>query len=683
MNQYNAHNIKSFAIIGHQGCGKTSLVESLLLKSKTIASKGSVEEGTTVSDYTKEEKAAQVSMYAPIIPIEFLEEKCNFIDCPGFFDFEQETRNSLRAARNAVLVIDAVKGVEVGTRKVYKLARKYNCPTFLFINKMDKENIKLDELLEQLRTSFDKRAIPFTWPIGQADEHKGYLHLVDMTASINGEVCEIPAEYNDIAKELHQNLIEAAANYDETILDKYFGGEEVSVEELSIALKKAVYGGKLIPTIFGSAKKDSGTKGLLRIVKKFAATEAEPKVFFEDKWSNEVDPNDVCKDEGPFSAYVYNTVVDPFVGKISYIKVMSGSISKDQTVQNVNKDVKERINNIGMMRGKDNIETSTICAGDIGVLMKVASLETGDTICEPGLDIKFTPIKRMEPTIYFGMVVKNKNDEGKITESLKKISTEDISIVVTRNPELKQLLVGCQGQSHIDNVVNKLQNVYNIAVDLEDAKISYRETIKGNSDVEGRYVKQSGGAGSYGVVNIKFSHSEEDFEFVNSVFGGSVPTNFIPCVEAGLRKSLEHGVLAGFPVIGVKADLYDGKSHPVDSKPLSFEMAASFAFKDGCKKAIPTLLEPIMEIKVVAPNEYIGDIMGDLSKRRGIIMGIDPDGEEQYITAEVPQSEVTKYIIDLNTMTQAQATFKMKFIRYDEVPSMLVDKIVAENKVEE
>jgi len=681
MQQYSPDKIESIAFLGHQGSGKTTLIEALLFRAGAINSKGKIDDGTTISDNTKEEKLAKGSIYSSVIPLEYNGYKFNFIDNPGTFDFEMETRNSLRIARNAIIVVDGVKGVEVGTRKAFRRARRYSVPLAIFVNKMDKENVYIDKVLEQIKK--DKRTIPFTWPIGIAENHKGYLHLVDMTASINNEVVDIPEEYKALATELHNNLIEAAANSDEAILEKYFAGEEVTVEELKPALKASINQGTLVPIIFGSCEKNSGTKGLLNFAIDYFATESDPKEFFDAPGEMKKQINERVYEDGPFSAYVFKTQVDPFVGKISYIKVISGSVSKDQTILNVNKDEKERINNISFISGKDFIDTDKISAGDIGVLTKVASLETGDTICDPTNIVNFEPVERIEPTIFFGLEVKNKNDEGKITDALRKIASEDLSIVPSRNPELKQLLVGCQGQTHIDNVVNKLKTVYNIDVQLTDAKISYRETIKGNSDVEGRYVKQSGGAGSFGVVKIKFSHSDQDFEFVNSVFGGSVPTNFIPCVEEGLKKSLAKGVLAGFPVIGVRAELYDGKSHPVDSKPLSFEMAASFAFKDGCKAAKPTLLEPIMEVKVVAPNEYIGDIMGDLSKRRGIIMGIDPIGEEQYITAEVPQSELGKYIIDLKTMTQAQATFTMKFVRYDEVPEMLVDKVVAENKIEE
>lgn len=680
MNIYKPNNIKSIVLLGHQGSGKTSLVEALLHRAGNIAKKGNINDGTTVSDFTKEEKNSKFSIYSSVIPVEYDNNKFNFIDTPGFFDFEMEAIGALRAARNAVIVVDAVKGIEVGTRKAYRLVREHCVPTAIFVNKMDKENIKLDELKDAIFKQFEKKAIPFTWPIGLANEHKGYIHTIDMTASIDNKVCDVPAEYMDLATELHSAIVEAAANYDDALLEKFFAEEPISVEELIPALKKAVIGGSIIPVIFGSTEKNSGVKGLLDILKNYFPDETVKKVSFGGQKEIIEDDKEVSEN-GPFSAIVFKTMVDPFVGKISFIKVLTGAISKDDTILNANAEVEERINNISLMRGKEVIESSTITAGDIGVISKVASIESGNTICDPKAVVKYADIKRIEPTIYFAVEVKNKNDEGKITDALRKICSEDLSITADRNAETKQLLLGCQGQAHIDNVVNKLQNLYNIGVTLGDAKVSYRETIKGNSDVEGRYVKQSGGAGSFGVVRIKFSHSENDeLEFVNSVFGGAVPTNFIPCVEKGLKESMSAGVLAGFPVLGVRAELYDGKSHPVDSKPLSFEMAASLAFKDGCKKASPALLEPIMEIKVVAPNEYIGDVMGDLSKRRGIIMGIEPVGEEQYVTAEVPQSELTKYIIDLKTMTQAQGTFTMKFIRYDEVPSNLVDKIIAENK---
>jgi len=680
MKSYAPNAIKSIALFGHQGSGKTSLVEALLNRSGNLSKKGSVDDGSTVSDFTKEEKSAKFSIYASLVPVEYNDKKYNFLDTPGFFDFEMEGHEALRVARNALIVVDGVKGVEVGSRKAYRQVRKNNLPAVVFVNKMDKENIKLEEVLEELKKSFEKKAIPFTWPIGTANNHHGYVHIVDMTASIDNVVTDIPAEYLDLATELHGEIVEAAANYDEAILEKYFAEEPIELDELRAALKKAVENGSLIPVIFGSAALNSGVKGLLNICDEYLPAEDVAKVAFE---GNELIEDPAIDPNGPFKALVFKTMVDPFAGKISFIKVYSGSISKDDTILNVTKDAKERINNISFIRGKEVIESSTISAGDMGVITKVASVETGDSLSDPASPVTFVGMEKMEPTIYYALAVKNKNDEGKITDALRKICSEDLSVVAERNAETKQLLVGCQGQSQMDIIVEKLKNIYNIDVTLGTAKISYRETIKGKADVEGRYVKQSGGSGQYGVVKIEFEHCDDkDFEFVNDIFGGAVPSNYIPAVEKGLQEAMLTGVLGGFPVIGLKARLHDGKYHPVDSSELAFKMAASLAFKDGCAKAKPTLLEPIMEVKVVGPNEFIGDIMGDLSKRRGIIMGIDPVGEEQYITAEVPQSELQTYIIDLKTMTQAQATFTMKFIRYDEVPSNLVDKIIADNKAE-
>ena len=684
MKEYSPSQIKNIVVLGHQGSGKTSLMESVLLKSNTIAKKGSVDAGTSSSDYTKEEKNAKSSIYSSVLPVEYNDNKFNFIDTPGFFDFQIEIKQALRAARSAILVIDASKGVEVGTVKHWNYLRKKGLPSVIFVNKMDKDNINFDELLASIRSRLDKRAVPVTYPIGHGANFEGFVNVVEMKARLyNGVECvdaEIWPEREEQVKALHEQIVESVANVDDAILEKVLMEEEVTIQEIRPALKQGMLEGRLVPIIVGSALKDVGINTLLHVLNAYFPSEVDVRHPFGEAVDaleiidRKMDPEEV------FSGLVFKTMVDPFVGKISYVHVRSGRLSKDQIVLNVNKDTKERINNIGLIRGKESIEASTISAGDIGVVMKVDSLETGDTICDPSAPIKYREMDRLSPTIYYSMVVGNKNDEGKITDALRKICLEDLSVTAERNTETKQLLVGCQGQSHIDNILFKLKETYKINATLEDAKISYRETIKGFADVEGRYVKQSGGSGQYGIVKIKFEHSDKDFEFVDDIFGGSVPGNYIPAVQKGLEDSMKTGVLAGFPVIGLKATLYDGKYHPVDSSELAFKMAASFAFKDGCKQAKPTILEPIMEIQVVAPNDYVGDIMGDLSKRRGLIMGTEPVGEESYITAEVPQVELAKYIIDLKTMTQAQATFTMKFIRYSEVPNHLVDKIIADNK---
>ncbi len=683
MKEYNPSQIKNIVVLGHQGSGKTSLMESVLLKSNTTSKKGQVTDGNTVSDFTKEEKNSKSSIYSSVLPVEYKDNKFNFIDTPGFFDFQIEVKQVLRAARSSILVIDASKGVEVGTVKHWNYSRKKGLPSMIFVNKMDKDNIQFDELLESIRTRLDKRAVPICYPIGHGANFEGFVNVVDMKARLyNGVECvdaEIWPEREEQVKALHAQIVESVANVDDSILEKFLMEEEVTIEEIKPALRRGILEGQLVPIVVGSAAKDVGIHTLLEILYTYFPSEQDVRhPFGESTESLEIVDRKMDPEES-FSGFVFKTMVDPFVGKISYVQVRSGRLSKDQVVLNVNKDTKERINNISFIRGKEQIETSTISAGDIGIVAKVDSLETGDTICDPSAPIKYREMDRISPTIYFSMVVGNKNDEGKITDALRKICLEDLSVTAERNTETKQLLVGCQGQSHIDNILFKLKETYRITATLEDAKISYRETIKGRADVEGRYVKQSGGSGQYGIVKIKFEHSDEIFEFVDDIFGGAVPGNYIPAVQKGLEEAMKTGVLAGFPVIGVKATLYDGKYHPVDSSELAFKMAASLAFKDGCKQAKPTILEPIMEIVVVAPNEYVGDIMGDLSKRRGLIMGQEPVGEESYITAEVPQVELSKYIIDLKTMTQGQATFTMKFIRYSEVPGNLVDKIIQEN----
>ena len=687
MKTYQPNQIRNVVFLGHQGCGKTSATESLLHVTSVIQKKGKIEEGNTVSDYSKEEKNQKISIYNSLIPIEYDNHKFNIIDTPGFFDFQQEVVSAIRVSRTAVLFIDATKGVEVGTIKAWRSLRSKSIPSVIFINKMDKENINYDKIIEDIRTKLDKRAVPFCWPIGHGEQFKGFVNVVEMRArlynGITSEDAEIWPEKKEYVDKLHEMIVESVANLDDKVLEKLMAGEIIKLDEVKTGLREGIKNGLLVPVIVGSVAKDIGVNTLLKTLKDYFPSDSEVKVNFgESPEQLEVLERKVDVNE-PFSGLVFKTVIDPFIGKISYVLVKSGKISKDQTVLNVTRQEKEKINNLSFIRGKDMIMTDTITAGDIGVLIKVASLETGDTIADPNKPIKYSEIEIIEPTFYVAADVKNKNDEGKITESLRKVCQEDLSITVNRNAEVKQLLVGCQGQLHIDTVLHKIKNIYNIDVVLSPAKISYRETIKGKSDVEGRYVKQSGGSGQYGIVNIKFEQTDKDFEFVDEIFGGAVPSNFVPAVEKGLVESLKVGVLAGFPVIGVKATLHDGKYHPVDSSELAFKMAASFAFKDGCKQAKPTILEPIMEVTVIAPNDYIGDIMGDMSKRRGIILGIEPVGDEQFITAECPQSELTSYIIDLKTMTQGQATFRMKFSRYEEVPPHLSEKVIKENRLTE
>lgn len=688
MKQYQPTELRNVALLGHQGAGKTSLVESIAHVAGIINQRGSIESGSTLSDFTKEEKNQKISIYSTVVPVEWNDHKYNFLDTPGFLDFVGEIDGVLRVARSAVLLIDAQKGIEVGTKRAWKFIRANSLPSIIFINKMDKDNIKFDELIEDVRAKLGKRAVPFAWPIGRAMDFEGFVNVVDMKARIfNGVSCvdgEIWEEKRSKVDQLHDMIVESVANIDDAVLEKFLNGDEISIDEVRHGLREGILSGELVPILVGSSPKEVGIHTLLNMIQQYLPSEADMRhPFGEAMDETEIIERKVSVDE-PLSGIVFKTVVDPFIGKLSYVSVRSGVLKQDTPLFVSNKETKAKTGKLFYIRGKEQIETDQIAAGDIGIMIKMDELETGDTFCDPAHPIKYATIQNPQPAIFFALNVEDKKDEGKIAEALRKIAMEDLTIHVERNAETKQLIVGCLGQLHIDTILEKLKSIYNIKATLEEAKISYRETIKKFVDeVEGRYVKQSGGSGQYGIVKMKFEPTEKEYEFVDDIFGGAVPNNFIPAVEKGFVESLKAGVLAGFPVIGVKATLYDGKYHPVDSSELAFKMAASIAFKDGCKKAQPAILEPIMEIRVVVPNDFVGDIMGDLNKRRGLITGIEPVGEEQIITADVPQNEIGKYIIDLKTMTQAQASFTMKFARFAEVPAHLVDKIIRENKVEE
>lgn len=687
MKDYQPDKIKTIALLGHQGSGKTSLIESLLFVNKLITKKGTTEDGNTHSDFTKEEKSMKVSVYSTVFPIEYQDHKFNFIDTPGFLDFVGEVNSALKAAQSAILIVDASKGVEVGTRLMWKSIRAKSKPSIIFINKMDKLSAPFEELIDQIRSKFGKKVVPLCWPIGKSENFDGYVDVLENRAKIfngtNVEDGDVHPDKQEHINQLREMIVESVAEVNDDICEKFLVGEEVGNEELQEALTQAVREGLLVPILVGSASKNVGITTLLDKVQEYLPSATDEIAKFADGDENEYEErvHDVSVD-APFSGFVFKTVVDPFLGRISYIIVRSGTLTNGQTIYISNKEVKEKVGNVSYLFGKDHIEATKVVAGDIGVIVKSNNLETGDTLCDEAHKVVYAPINNPQPTLDVSIVVKTKNDEGKIGEALRKIAMEDLTVTVNRNQVTKQLLVGGLGQLHIDVVKDKLKNIYNIDVIQEPAKIAYKETIKGKSDVIGRYVKQSGGGGQYGIVNIRFEPSEQEFEFVNDIFGGAVPSNFIPAVEKGLIESMKTGVLTGNPVIGIKATLYDGKHHAVDSSELAFKMAASLAFKEGCKQANPTLLEPIMEVRVTVPQEYVGDVMGDLSKRRGLVMGMEPADDESVIVAQVPQSEILSYIVDLKTMTQAQATFTSTFVRYDEVPAHIAEKVIQELNAE-
>ncbi len=678
---YEPNQIRNVALLGHQGSGKTTLVESIALISGLTKKKGTVEEGNTISDYLKEEKNHKISYKSSLIPVEYQGYKYNFIDTPGLFDFGVEVDGALRAARIALIVVDATKGIEAGTKKAYRYVRERSIPAIIVVTKMDKSNINYDQAVEDVRSTLGKRVVPFTWPIGRHEDFEGFVNVIDETARIyNGKECvDAPVWEEKLpkVKMLHEKIVESVAEIDESLTERFLMEEPIALHEIKDSLRMGIKTGQLVPMICISSLKDVGIHSLLKIIAEYMPSVADNRQPFGESIDKfEIQERRVARDE-LLSAIIFKTDIDPFVGKINYVMVRSGVLKKGMTINNPRQGTKDTIANLYYLRGKEQIETDEISAGDIGVITKTSSLQTGDTICDEKDSFVYNSIDPIQPSIYYALVVKDKKDESKISDALKKMCLEDLSINVVRNAETKQLVLGCQGSNHLEYIIEKLKNVYGVNVDIEPAKIPYRETIKGKVEAEGRYVKQSGGSGQYGIVQMRFepNYEAEEPAFGEEIYGGAVPGSYIPAVEKGFREACLTGVLKGYPVINIKATLYDGKYHPVDSSELAFKMAAIMSFKEALPKAKPILLEPVMSVRVSAPNEFIGDIIGDINKRRGVVEGMEVLDNEQVIIAQVPQSELATYILDLNALTQAQASFTMTFSCYQEVPAHLVDKI--------
>lgn len=690
MNNYKVDQIRNVALLGHGGSGKTTLTEAMLYTTKAIKRMGKVEDGNTVSDFDKEEISRQFSIGTSVIPVEWNNSKYNILDAPGYFDFSGEVISALRVAGGAIIMVDATSGVEVGTEKAWKYTEERKMPKIIFINKMDKENVNYDKLIKELRDNFGKKIAPFAIPIGEGENFKGFVNVVDMIGrEYNGKECvdvEVPSGMEDKIAPVREMLIESVAESDEELLEKYFEGEEFTTEEIHEGLRKGVLAGEVVPVLVGSVANNIGIHTLFKMTSDYMPT---PKDMHNGEYEGVNPENDEpiirkVNEQEPFSALVFKTIVDPFVGKISLFKVYSGKLTKDMEILNANKDEKEKVGSLFMLRGKNQLECDRVVAGDIGAIAKLQYTETGDTICEKSSPIKYHGIQFPQPCLFMAVEPKSKGDEEKIGVSLHRLTEEDPTFVVERNTETKQLLIGGQGNMQLTVITNKMKNGFGVEVDLMDPKIAFRETIKGTSTVQGKHKKQSGGAGQYGDVHIRFEPSTEEFEFTEKIFGGSVPKQYIPAVEKGLRESLEKGALAGFPVVNVKATLLDGSYHSVDSSEMAFKIAASLAFKKGIEKAKPILLEPIVHVEVLIPEDYMGDIMGDMNKRRGRILGMEPtrDGYQKVI-AEAPQVEMFKYAPDLRSMTQARGSFTMQFERYDEVPTQLAQKIIEATRQED
>jgi len=691
MKKYTSENIRNVALISHGGAGKTSLTEALLFTSGAINRLGKIEAGNTTTDFDPDEIKKQVTINVGLAPLEWDGIKINLLDTPGYFDFIGDVLGALRVADSAVVVVCAVSGVEVGTEKVWGYADDFNLPRLVVVNKLDRENADYEGTLEQLRENFGYSVAPLQMPIGKESDYKGVVDLVGQKAlmfsedgkSVTRE--DIPGDLKDHAEELREKLVEAVAEADDSLLEKYLEGDPLTDDEVKQGLRQGVLHNKIVPVLCSAGTSNYGTQPLLDLIKTYLPTpldQGELKGYLPD--SEEEVTRKLSPDES-MSAFVYKTLADPYVGRINFFRVYSGTVLPDSQVYNSSRDINERFGQVFAMRGKNQVSMDEVVTGDIACVAKLQETVTGDTLCDRSAPIVFPKLNFPEPVISFAVEPKTKGDEEKVGSGLSRFLEEDPTFHMERKAETKQSVISGLGELHLDIIVSRLQEKFGVEVELSTPKVPYRETIKGQTRVEGKHKKQSGGRGQFGHVYIEMEPAEtgEGLVFENKIFGGSVPRQYIPAVEKGVNEAMEEGVVAGYPVQDIIVRLVDGSYHTVDSSEMAFKVAASQAFKKGMEQADAILLEPIMNLEVVVPEAYMGDIMGDLNSKRGKIQGMDPGDGVQKIRAQVPMAEMFKYSIDLRSMTQGRGFFTMEFSHYEEVPYQVAEKIIAESKKED
>ncbi len=694
MEIYSAENIRNIVLLGHGGVGKTTIAEQMAFMSKATTRVGTVADKNTISDFDPEETKRGFSINTSLIPIEwsssFIGHKINVLDTPGYFDFAGEVDEAIRAAGGAVIVVSAKAGVEVGTELAWEKAEKAKLPRMIFVNGMDEDGADLDKVLEDLKEKFGKTIAPFQVPFKEDGKFAGFVNVPKMEGRrFSGkrvEDCPIPEGMEDEIEPVRQMLLEAVAATDDELMERFFMEDEFTTEEILVALRNGIVAGDIVPVLCGSALNGTGIGVLMSSICSYLPNPvmARPTNKALDMNGKELDVP--CQPAGNFSGIVFKTSVDPFLGKITYFKVLSGTLRKDETVINNNKEEEFRVSRLYTMRGKEQIEVSELRAGDIGVLSKLNVTGTGDTLTSKGFNIKYPGVEFATSLMCMAIRPKNKGDEDKVSSSLAKIMEEDPTVRVETDSELKQQLIYGVGDQHLDVIVNKLKNKFKVEVELTKPKVSYRETIKGKAEVRGKHKKQSGGHGQYGDVLMVFEPSgdmSKPYVFEEKIFGGSVPKNYFPAVEKGIQECVKAGVLAGYPMVGIKATLTDGSYHPVDSSEMAFKMATSIAFKDGIPKAKPVIMEPIVAAHILVDEEYMGDIMGDMTKRRGRVLGMEAQGKKQLIDAEVPMSEMFNYPTELRSMTQGRGSYTMEFVRYEETSKDVMDKIIADSQNEQ
>ncbi len=681
MKKYNTSQIRNIAIIGHGGTGKTLLTEAILYHAGATKRRGSIAEGNTVSDFDPEEIKRTISISTALATCEWKGTKINLLDTPGFFDFVGEVIAALQVAEGTVSVISAADQLPVGLFTTWKAATEKNLARMIFVNKMDKENASFEKVYAELRDKLGTNVVPINIPIGSFSDFKGVVDLVNMKAyyAKGNEVteAEIPDELKEEAETLHGELLEAVVIADDDVLTRYLEGETIGEDEIKHCLRLGATNKEIFPVACGSAELGIGIQPLLNMlvygmpapVSKVVASSGDQKI-------------ELSPDANQNAALVFKTLADPYVGKITLFKVQSGVIKSDTQIYNSTRNENERLGQLFYMQGKEQIATAEIVAGDIGGVAKLQYTATSDTLCDKDKPLRFDTIQFPKPVLTLAVYPKGKSDTDKVAGGLQRLSEEDPTISIEQSKETNEFLLAGMGDLHLEIIASRLRKKFGVDMELRDPKVPYRETIKGTTKIEGKHKKQSGGRGQYGHVWLEMSPMPlgEGFVFEDNIFGGSVPKQYIPAVEKGIRETMVDGVIAGYPVVDVKVSLFDGSYHDVDSSEMAFKIASSMAFKKGFVDAKPILLEPIMSVEVTVPDEYMGDVMGTLNKKRGKILGMDPHDGNQVVKALVPMSEMFRFAIELRAMTQGWGTFVSTIDHYEELPAQIAEKVIEQSK---
>ncbi len=691
MKVYEAPNIRNVGVVGHGGCGKTTLVSALLFDMGAVNRLGRVEDGTTVTDFDPDEVERKISLQAALAHGEWKKNKVNLIDAPGYANFLAEAKASLRVADAALVVVDAVAGVEVQTEKVWGYASELGVPRLIAVNRMDRERASFLRTLDGLQSIFGRSVVPLAIPLG---EEKGFVGVADLLtekadvyaddASGKFQAVELPPEVREVAKSWRDKLVEMVAESNEDLMEEFFEKGTLPQQDLLRGLRLAILAGKVFPVLPTSSVRNVGIHPLLD-----AVVDLLPSPMDRGEVAG-VDPTTKAEvvrkpaADAPFSAFVFKTIADPHAGRLSLFRVYSGTLKSDTTVHNATRDVAERVGNLFLLEGKNQTPIGEVQAGDLGGVAKLKETQTNDTLCDKAHPIVYPPVMFQEPATTFAIEPKTRGDEDKISQALHRLMEEDPVLRLSRDAQTHEMLLSGMGQLHMEVVVGKLRKRYKVEVLLKKPKIPYRETIKGAAEGHGRHKKQTGGHGQFAdcKIRMKALPRGSDFKYVDDIFGGAIPKNFIPAVEKGIQEARLKGFLAGFPMVDFQVELYDGQYHDVDSSELAFKIAGSLAYKDAVAKCRPTILEPIMKVEIAVPEEYAGAVMGDLSSRRGRPQGMEPRGSQQVIKAEVPLAEMLSYDAELTSMTGGRGSYHMEMSHYDEVPGHLQEKVIATAKAE-